>query len=190
MLERVLKLKSKTPKPKSITKKDNKIDASGVNELLDSNYLSYVFDYGLKQKPVSDAFLHDLAAKVVLKIHEDESILIMSEIYVALRVPEPSIENWRKRSKALELAIQHAKIIVGIRREKGMYRGLFPAAPIMRTMHLFKKEWQKSDKYHASLKADLLEKLETGIQVVYVPTIETPRPEHLSRQVKKKVENV
>lgn len=151
--------------------------------------LDYVLKYSFKQVPVSDAFLEDLSLRIINKVFFDETILIMNQIFHSLDVLGNSVYLWAKRSRVLKAALAFAKEVIGTRREHGMYLGRYPAAPIMKTLHMYSKEWDAHDRYHAALKADLIDKIESSIKVVHMPAVEKPDEKHLSRQVKEKAEN-
>jgi hypothetical protein len=119
-------------------------------------------------------------AKDIVRWASTPDALTLEEFYIQLQVTDNTVENWCKKHKFLSDAVHQAKMIIGIRREKGLITGKY-SRYVASTLHHYLKRCKESAEWHAELKKrdfkrEEREKITWVIETVPNSDLVPPRP--------------
>jgi len=123
-------------------------------------YFDTYFDlFGLRQKPVTDAFIDRLIEKILIWARDKKSMKISSFFYEQ-GIPMRTINRWSDKHQNLKDVIEDVKYMIGDRRELGAIYRKFEPGMIRTAMHLYDPEWKDMEIWRSELKAKQDEKIE------------------------------
>jgi hypothetical protein len=109
-------------------------------------------------------------AEDIVRWAQTPEALTLEAFYVQLQVSDNTVENWGKKYKFLADAVQRAKMIIGIRREKGLITGKY-SRYVASTLHHYLKRCKESAEWHAELKKRDFKREERGKITWVIETI-------------------
>ena len=124
----------------------------------------------MRQRPISKAFIEQLAAKLIQWVSNEKQVII-DEFLQEIGFSAETFGEFRKRCPKLEEAYQYAKMCIGNKREKcGLYNKM-NAAMVMKSMPSYSKRWGKLMEWHAGLttKSEDSESKETIVVIEKYP---------------------
>lgn len=93
--------------------------------------------------------------------------LMFEEYYIARGLPKPTFEGWLKKNALLQEAYEEVRIILAVRREKGMLYGKLREKPALMSLYRYNSDWKDICRFWAEVKQS--EQQESGIKIVEIP---------------------
>lgn len=124
----------------------------------------------MRQKPVSIAFIENLANKLINWVNASKEIII-DDFLQQEGYSHSNFKVLRDKSDKLEEAYQYAKMCIGNKRERDAYYNKGNAALIMKSLPDYSPRWKKLTKWHAEINTQN-QNINQGIQVVEIPAAE------------------
>lgn len=80
--------------------------------------------------------------------------LLIEEFCMEYGILRRTLNRWAEKYDDIGEALENAKIFIGARRRRGAIRNELNGMFAYRDMHMYDKEWEKVNAYHAKLSAD------------------------------------
>jgi hypothetical protein len=84
---------------------------------------------------------------------DDPDTLELEEFCQAYKLSPFTLRNWRKKYDDIKEAVDCIKVIIGVKRRKGVHQFKLKESSCYKDMHKLDPEWAEIDQYHARLKA-------------------------------------
>lgn len=133
----------KTPKPSTKRSKSTKICTR--------DHQDFAMIYAFKQKPVSDAFLSDLAWDLITWA-KDENIRDLRKFLVSRNICKQSFYNWCKRFPMLDEAREFAKMCIASNLFDGAVTKKYDASLATKVLPMYDDEWKQLNEWYAKLR--------------------------------------
>lgn len=101
--------------------------------------------------PVSEAFVQKMGTELVQWAMNDKKAYKLSQFFAEKGINRSTIHRWMDKHPDFKDAYEHAKEIIGNRREVGALERKLDATIVKATMHRYDPEWMEIDKYHSDL---------------------------------------
>jgi len=135
------------PRVRKISTKKKKLKRFYEDETL------YMDIFTLKEKPVSDALLEQLAARLVEWVlgAEENERLVFEDFLRSVGRTDKSFALFMKRSSKLKAAHRFALMCLGANRERGMLLQQLNGSGVVVSMPLYSERWKELLEWKASL---------------------------------------
>jgi len=162
----------KSNKTKTSHNKNNSLENSS-RAISTSKWLEdYPELYTNRLSPISEAFMDRLAQDLIKWVEGDQKALMIREFIALKRLDQVSYNGWVKKYDFLGRAHAYAKLILGIRREKGIINRTLEPTWTAFMMPNYDQDWKEMTQWRESLKKDaasdskakvcIMERLEDG----------------------------
>lgn len=123
----------------------------------------------MRQRPVSMAYLEQLALKLVEWVNTKKEVII-DEFLQQEGYSYGAFKRFRNRCPKLEEAYQYAKMCIGNKRERGALYNKMNANIVMKSMPNYSERWANIIKLHAEVNQK--QNINQGVQIVEIPAAE------------------
>ena len=124
--------------------------------------------FTLRETPVTEAWIENLAAEFVDWAMNDPEALILDDFYLSKGLQAQQISTWKKKHSCLAEAHAFAKRKIANRREKGALTKDLSETMVSRSMPLYSDEWKEVEEWRASLRNKKDENVHQGPQIVVI----------------------
>lgn len=107
----------------------------------------------LRSMPISDAWLEDLAERLVKWSSEDKNAIVLGAFLTDEKIVWETFGRWCKRSKSLRDAHKFALQVIGTRREVLALKKELDPSMVKFNQMLYDKNWKKVEEWREELKA-------------------------------------
>jgi len=105
-----------------------------------------------KMKPYCDETLTRLAGEMIDWATNDDDALVLEEFYLMRGISCSVWQKMKKRSQDIEEAHEMAKVLIGMRREKGTIKGKYSDTAVNRTQPAYSPRLREVEEWRSSLK--------------------------------------
>ena len=124
--------------------------------------------FSWREHPVNEAYLRALCEQLLNWAHTDSDAFDIDEFFENKRVWDSSVNRWGREHEFVRDAVEQAKRILGTRRHKTAFKRITDGSIMLKTQHMFKKEWHNDvNKYHSDMKKDEEGSKKQDVLVVY-----------------------
>ena len=109
--------------------------------------------------PVSDGFLEKLGNDLLEfvrdpKLNDEYALMRIEAFFDERNIALSTVDTWKIRSPDFKEIYDHAKLVLGMRRDNGAMRKRFDPGTVHLSMHLYDPKWKESVEWRAKLKAE------------------------------------
>lgn len=112
----------------------------------------YLDLFTLKEKPVSNAFIEQLAAQLLDWAAHDKEALSIKRFVLSKGIHWNTFIRWSQTREPLKSIYEDAKLLVAARREEGMIKKLYDSKSIMHIQYQFDEDWGAADQRWSDLR--------------------------------------
>ena len=132
-------MKKNTTPPSTIKKSKQK---TKVKQKPGAYYEIYKDYFTGRKKPVPKRFIDKLGEDLVEWALKNNNALILTQFFLRKGIGSCTLYDWIKRFPDFKRSCEHAKQLIGNRREIGAITRKYEAGMIRTTMRLYSKDWK------------------------------------------------